>query len=426
MSASSDYLNTVTRLTQQKGAAQADAQRQSGQIWGQTIANIGQTLPGQIQQAMQVRAQEQKQQQIESIFQQYGDDFEQSIPEVMKIDPELGMKLGERFNQAQKIAYDYKARQWEHEQKNRESVISLVAGAKDQDGYTQALVTAKWMGLDASQFPPEYNPQLVEGLNRSLMTAVQRADADKPTAPKLLNLTPGMKAFNEKGELVAENPYSMTPDQQADNARQGAAFEETQRHNRVMERKPTSSGGEPLVSVMGPDGKPVLIRRSQAEGKTPASNREVGRQVTSGDANRLKDYDSGLDDVAVIEGLLAPGTTGAKPAAGAAVPNFVTEWTGYGSDAKQTQATIDRVKQVIGKTLEEGVLRKEDEAKYAKILPTISDPYPVVQAKIAGLKAAITKAKQRQLEALEDANYDVTNFKARGSAPSKADPLGIR
>ena len=38
--------------------------------------------------------------------------------------------------------------------------------------------------------------------------------------------------------------------------------------------------------------------------------------------------------------------------------------TGWGTDAKKKQALIDRVKQVIGKTLEGGVLRKEDEVKY--------------------------------------------------------------
>ena len=41
-----------------------------------------------------------------------------------------------------------------------------------------------------------------------------------------------------------------------------------------------------------------------------------------------------------------------------------------------------RVKQVIGKSLEGGVLRREDEYKYVKILPTIQDPPDVAKAKI--------------------------------------------
>lgn len=44
MSASSDYLQTLTSLTDAKARAQAEAARSSGQIWGSTIANIGQIV----------------------------------------------------------------------------------------------------------------------------------------------------------------------------------------------------------------------------------------------------------------------------------------------------------------------------------------------------------------------------------------------
>jgi hypothetical protein len=43
------------------------------------------------------------------------------------------------------------------------------------------------------------------------------------------------------------------------------------------------------------------------------------------------------------------------------------------SDARKAQADIDRVKQRVGKALEGGVLRKEDEEKYKKILATLND-----------------------------------------------------
>ena len=43
------------------------------------------------------------------------------------------------------------------------------------------------------------------------------------------------------------------------------------------------------------------------------------------------------------------------------------------SEARKAQADIDRVRQRVGKTLEEGVLRKEDEEKYKKILATLTD-----------------------------------------------------
>ena len=54
----------------------------------------------------------------------------------------------------------------------------------------------------------------------------------------------------------------------------------------------------------------------------------------------------------------------------------------------QVSAVIDRVKQVIGKALEGGVLRKEDEVKYEKILPTIYDSAALVRSKLDGLESA--------------------------------------
>jgi hypothetical protein len=197
--------------------------------------------------------------------------------------------------------------------------------------------------------------------------------------------------------------------------------------------EPQGDQNEPLVSVMGPDNRPVLVPRSQAAGKTPASSREQGRPVTSGDAGRITELDTSLDDLRVLRDSL--GTTGAGSKIGAMLPNVVTEVTGIGSDSKSRQGTIDRVKQVIGKALEGGVLRKEDEVKYEKILPTIGDPPDVAKAKLDGLEKALIQRRQRTLESLADAGYETSRFEGRSGAPASAkpsgaakgaDPLGIR
>lgn len=188
-------------------------------------------------------------------------------------------------------------------------------------------------------------------------------------------------------------------------------------------RQVTPAAAEPLVPIVGEDGRPVLVPRSQAVGKQPASTREQGRQVTSGDAGDLAEFQTALDDVATLRATLqGNAATGASAQLGAALPNAVTEFTGWGSDAKQKQAVIDRVKQVIGKALEGGVLRKEDETKYAKILPTIGDPPDVVDAKLAGLDAALQQRQRRKMSALEDAGYDVSRFQARPVGGTAARP----
>ena len=167
----------------------------------------------------------------------------------------------------------------------------------------------------------------------------------------------------------------------------------------------------------------VALAKAQGGGGAPK------RRMLASDANRIAELDTSLNDVDVLERDL--GKTGAASKVGAMLPNVVTEMTGLGSGAKQRQAVIDRVKQVIGKALEGGVLRKEDEYKYEKILPTIGDPPEVAATKIAGLRAALRLRRQTTLEALSDADFDTSKFEARSATPSLAagkrdDPLGLR
>jgi len=168
---------------------------------------------------------------------------------------------------------------------------------------------------------------------------------------------------------------------------------------------------EPLVAVIGDDGQPVLMERSKAAGRRPASNREQGRPVPAATAGTLAELQTSLDDTEKLRVSL--GTTGAGSKIGAMLPDVVTEFTGWGEDSKSRQGVIDRVKQVIGKALEGGVLRKEDEYKYTKILPTIGDPPAVAKSKLEGLTAALKLRQQRAVEALSDAGYDVAAFEAR-------------
>ena len=234
-------------------------------------------------------------------------------------------------------------------------------------------------------------------------------------APEVQDFFPAQPPKNRRDILKA----GLTPKEQLD------ADVAQQRADREGQTSPTA---EPLVAVIGKDGKPVLVRRGQAEGMTPASTREQGRAVTSGDAGDLADFDTSMDDLRVLRSVVAKnGATGVEAQVGAALPNWVTNITGLGTEAKKKQAVIDRVKQVIGKTLEGGVLRKEDEYKYEKILPTISDNPGVVLTKLGGLETAITLRKSRRMDALGDAGYDVSRFQSRTGqqAPSLQSGLNV-
>lgn len=143
--------------------------------------------------------------------------------------------------------------------------------------------------------------------------------------------------------------------------------------------------------------------------------------MTSGDAGRLADLDTSLDDLNTLTREIG-GMTGTGSKVGAMLWNPITDLTGIGAESKQRQAVIDRVKQVIGKALEGGVLRKEDEEKYKAILPTIGDPAEVASAKIKGLWKAITQRRQTTLDSLSDAGYDVTKYGARPPREMEATP----
>lgn len=85
-----------------------------------------------------------------------------------------------------------------------------------------------------------------------------------------------------------------------------------------------------------------------------------------------------------------------------------------GNVEQQTlQSEIDRVRQTIGKALEGGVLRKEDEEKYKKILPTINDPKEV----------ALRKMKQLYQKLNEDLSGYVNLQKGYGTATSGGTPV---
>ncbi|HYC56721.1 MAG TPA: hypothetical protein VEL28_17455, partial [Candidatus Binatia bacterium] len=184
-------------------------------------------------------------------------------------------------------------------------------------------------------------------------------------------------------------------------------------------REPQTPAAEPLVPIIGADGQPVLVPRSQAINQRPASAREQGRPVTSGDAGRIADLDTSLNDLQTLRGeITTQGGVGTASRIGAALPNVISETFGWGESAKQRQAVIDRVKQVIGKALEGGVLRKEDEYKYAKILPTIGDTPAVAKSKLDGLETALIQRRQTTLNALEDAGYDTGQFRARETTTS--------
>jgi len=78
----------------------------------------------------------------------------------------------------------------------------------------------------------------------------------------------------------------------------------------------------------------------------------------------------------------------------------------YNTDAQYLQSLVNSTKQIVGKYLEGGVLRAEDEVKYEKILPKLSDTPDVAKEKLANVKRLVQSKIKAQQETLSAAGYN--------------------
>ena len=82
----------------------------------------------------------------------------------------------------------------------------------------------------------------------------------------------------------------------------------------------------------------------------------------------------------------------------------------YAVEAQDLQGEIDAVRQLVGKAMEEGVLRKEDEEKYKKILPKLTDTPAVALRKIENVYNLLSQKEQSRTSGLQGSGYDVSGL----------------
>lgn len=433
--------------------------------WQQEAARTqaAQALAQERRAKAQEAAQEQADQAlVRELAVKYDGDPDLIVADVMRVNPAYGAKLGKDVGDWRTSQATGMMKQNEAERAaDARDVAEVEAAGADPAAYVAARTRVVQRDPDkAALLPEQYDPAKVgnfykvaltvdqirqqrhqsvqwaiEGKwSQSLSAALDDPEVDTPeewndvlTAQRKLGAPPAeiakFGAFipDTEKRLARVRQLGLTPDQRSDNARMAAAQQATEAHqaatlaNTAAHQRVMEGQGAERVQIAR--GNAARLARQPAGGGGTAKG--GGRGVTSGDANRIADLDTSIDDLGEVRTVLsAPGSTGAISALEAWTPSVVTDLTGYGTAAKQRQAVIDRVKQVIGKALEGGVLRKEDEYKYEKILPTIRDAAPIVQSKLDGLEAAITKRRGVLLDSLDDAGYNVSAYRARGSGPA--------
>lgn len=134
-------------------------------------------------------------------------------------------------------------------------------------------------------------------------------------------------------------------------------------------------------AVMAGDSKAASMIKDAAD---YLHSEGVGVTLSDTAIQSITDLEGGIRGIdSIISMVSQPGSqTGPISGQAARLP--------WATNAKTVQAEINRVKQKVGKALEGGVLRKEDEEKYKQILPTITDTEEVAMNKLMRLKQELT------------------------------------
>ena len=126
------------------------------------------------------------------------------------------------------------------------------------------------------------------------------------------------------------------------------------------------------------------------------------RPMTDSNIARIADYDTSITMVSDLVTSMEKNKDLFGPVVGYQAMNP------YATEAKTMESEITVTKQIVGKALEGGVLRAEDERKYAKILPSMTDSYVVAQAKAKNLTRLLQQSKDIYEKAVHEGKMDAS------------------
>lgn len=143
-----------------------------------------------------------------------------------------------------------------------------------------------------------------------------------------------------------------------------------------------------------------------------------GKSVSESAMGKMAESTSAIESLKDLRKTLTENEQYIGPVAGLAALNPYSE-------ARKAQAKIDLVKQRVGKALEGGVLRKEDEEKYKKILATLSDTPATAIAKVDGIIATLERDAEIFRNQQRAGGRRVGNAPSQPSGFSVTDPNGV-
>jgi hypothetical protein len=310
-------------------------------------------------------------------------DLGKAVPEIMAVDPETGIKLSEHVDKQRKSKMEFDEQS--HAQSMRQlAALDQYAGmATDQSTYEQAIN----LGLQRGDITPElaallpgrFDPAKVQQFRQSLLPLKDQLDlklkeaqearaaaGEERTATEFNVTLPG-KAADAKQKVITAAQFEEMGMSKSDAERiaaDAARAAETARHNRTTE-KLTAQG--------------QYLADARARDNTKAAEKPLNESAVK----TISELNEGLAAARELRRIIQSNSGKIGPVAGLWALN---PWA---SESRALQAQIDLVRQRIGKALEGGVLRKEDEEKYKKILPTLRDTPTVANSKLDSLEQMI-------------------------------------
>jgi hypothetical protein len=298
---------------------------------------------------------------------------------ITKVSPELGERMAPEYDEATAKGYLQIGQSTENflkaqadaaqllvDGKTRESVLTLFAHASDPHQWQVAADLTKQAGLTKllGLVPPEWSAEAQAAAGKATITPYQQAQLDKPGAAGAEGYAQWFARYLARKGKTAE---------QLTQAEEDAAKKQFERLN-DQPKVSVSLGGAGTGGLVDA----VIANPSLWDDLTPTVKGQIapalqakgfegfGKALPSAAIKQISDSKTAIDSLNDLRQVLKDNEQYIGPIAGlqALYPY---------SDARKAQARIDLVRQRVGKALEGGVLRKEDEEKYKKILSTLTD-----------------------------------------------------
>lgn len=159
-----------------------------------------------------------------------------------------------------------------------------------------------------------------------------------------------------------------------------------------------------------------LTRAKTSAYRAAAGEKAGGKILPETAVSKISDFDNSLNELSNIAGNIEANKKLFGPIAGR-----VNAANPYNEGAQSLQADLNRAKQVIGKAVEGGVLRKEDEEKYVKMLPTLADTSEVAAHKWGQFVKKLVESRNVYVKNLSGAGY-----KTSGLPSTKTPQMGLQ